>query len=73
MTKFLEKSGFPVFVVQACVTSQKENTDVIPRTLAIRPHSHAVKSIILKLTLMNAFHLTNLFLLLSLPIPFSAY
>ena len=48
MTKFLEKSGFLVSVAQACVTSQKENTDLIPLTLTIRPHNHAVKSIILK-------------------------
>ena len=57
MCQFFDKRGHPVSVVQAGhhraqkndrQSAQKENTDRIPFTLAIHPHNHAVKSIILK-------------------------
>ena len=61
---FFDKRGYPAFVVQAghhraqqigrqsaLETSQRENNVRIPFTLTFYPHSHAVKSIILKKTL----------------------
>ena len=61
MCRFFGKLGYPVSVVQAghhrvlqidrqsgLETSQKENNNRIPFTLTFHPHSHAVKSIILK-------------------------
>ena len=61
MCEFFDKRGYPVSVVEAghhraqqidrqsaLQTSQKENSSRIPFTLTFHPHSHTVKSIILK-------------------------
>ena len=61
MCDFFDKRGYPASAVQAghhraqqidqqsaLQTSQKENNNRIPFTLTFHPHSHAVKSIILK-------------------------
>ena len=61
MCDFFDKRGYPASVVQAghhraqqidrqsaLQTSQKENNNRIPVTLTFHPHSHEVKSIVLK-------------------------
>ena len=61
MCDFFDKRGYPASFIQAghhraqqidrqsaLQTSQKENNDRIPFTLAFHRHHHAVKSIILK-------------------------
>ena len=48
MCQICDKRGYPVSVVKAATTTQKENIDYILFNLKFHLYNHAVESIILK-------------------------